>query len=227
MRILHCTDMHAHEAWFDWVVDHAADYDLVCLTGDLLDLLDLEHIERQLFMIRTALERVTTRLAICSGNNDSFSGPGVPASLLHAAWLSELRHPGLHVDGDVFVMGGLQFHCIGWNAPLPAAAGDEIWLYHAPPSRSPLAIGPSGDNVGDEMLDEICRADQGPALALTGHQHTPRHWLWLLGRTWTLNPGRGHDPHVPNHIVIDTSRRTVTFHRSGEPAVRVPLGYPA
>ncbi len=227
MRILHCTDMHAHEAWFDWLGEHSANHNLVCLTGDLLDLLDLEHMDRQLLMIRTALARLRTPLAICSGNNDSYFGPGAPANLLHAKWLRELRRPRLWVDGDAFELGGIQIRCLGWNVPLPPATGGEIWLYHAPPARSPLAIDPSACDAREEMLDEICRADRGPAMALTGHQHTPRHWLWRLGRTWILNPGRGDDPHVPKHVVIDTERRTVTLHRSGESAVRVPLGYPA
>jgi len=227
MRILHCSDFHANKAWFDWLAETAADFDLACLTGDHLDLLDLHRIEHQLRMVRAALGRVTSPLALCSGNNDAFNDPSVPPSLLHATWLKELRRPGLWVDGDDFELGRLRFTCVGWNAPLPTAAGDEIWLYHAPPSRSPLSTGPLGDDVGDELLRELCRAGAGPATVLTGHQHEPRHWLWCMGRTWVLNPGRGRHVRVPNHIVIDTDQRTVALHRGGEPMVQVHIGYPA
>lgn len=227
MRILHSTDIHGNMAWFDWLARRSADIDLVGLTGDLLDLLDLHRMERQLHQVRAALERMTTRVAICSGNNDSFAGEPAPASLLHAAWLIELRRPRLHVDGDIFMAGGLQFRCIGWNSTLPTATGNEIWLYHAPPARSPLSTDLLGNDVGDEMLAELCIAGRGPALILTGHQHNPRHWLWRMGESWILNPGRGHDVSVPNYIVIDTDQRTVELHRGGESTARIHLGYPA
>lgn len=227
MRILHCSDFHGNKAWFDWLAESAADFDLACLTGDHLDLLDLHRIEPQLHLVKAALWRVVSPLALCSGNNDSFNDPSVPPCLLHAVWLKELRRPRLWVDGDEFELGRLRFTCVGWNAPLPAAAGDEIWLYHAPPSRSPLSTGPLGADVGDEILGEMCRAGVGPAMVLSGHQHNPRHWLWCIGRTWCLNPGRGSHLSVPNHIVIDTAQRTAALHRGGEPVVQVHVGYPA
>ena len=37
MRILHCTDFHGNRRWFDWLAARAAEYDLVCLTGDHID----------------------------------------------------------------------------------------------------------------------------------------------------------------------------------------------
>jgi predicted phosphodiesterase len=227
MRILHCSDFHGHEPWFRWLVASSADYDLVCVTGDHLDLTNFCSIDTQITMVRKAFESLVSPAALVSGNNDSFKAEGSPLWLLHAKWLADLKRTGLWIDGDEFFLKGVRFGCVGWNAPLPAATGSEVWLYHAPPARSPLALDPSGGDVGDELLDERCRAKLGPAMVLAGHQHTPRHWLWCLGHTWILNPGRGTDVHVPNHIVIDTSRRTVALHRTGESVHRVPLGYPA
>lgn len=227
MRILHCSDFHGYEPWFQWLTASSADYDLVCVTGDHLDLADFRSIDTQITMVRTVFERLVSPAAVVSGNGDSFNAEGAPLWLLHAKWLTDLRRPGLWVDGAEFELGGIHFRCVGWNTPIPPANGSEVWLYHAPPSRSPLSIGPSGDDVGDEMLGEMCRAGAGPAMILTGHQHEPRHWLWHPGRTWILNPGRSRHGRVPNHIVIDTVRRTVALHRGDKPIFRVPLGYPA
>jgi len=227
MHILHCSDFHGYEPWFRWLAACSADYDLVCVTGDHLDLADYRSIDTQITILRTAYERLVSPAALISGNNDSFNAEGSPLWLLHAKWLADLRRPGLWVDGDEFELGGIRFRCVGWNAPTFAATGGEVWLHHAPPARSPLSIGPLGDDVGDEMLGELCRAGAGPAMVLAGHQHEPRHWLWHIGRTWVLNPGRGCHVSVPNHIVIDTDQRTVALHRGGEPVVQVHVGYPA
>lgn len=227
MRILHCSDFHGHEPWFQWLAASSADYDLVCVTGDHLDLTDFGSIDTQIAMVRTAFENLASPGAFISGNNDSFTAEGSPLWLLHAKWLIDLRRPGRWIDGDEFVLKGIRFRCVGWHAALPTATGSEVWLYHAPPARSPLSTGPLGDDVGDEMLGELCRSGAGPAMVLAGHQHKPRHWFWLLGRTWVLNPGRGHHGSVPNHIVIDTEQRTVALHRGGEPVFQIHVGYPA
>ena len=38
MRILHLADLHLEPKWFDWVANRAAEYDLVVLAGDLLNM---------------------------------------------------------------------------------------------------------------------------------------------------------------------------------------------
>jgi len=227
MRLLHCSDFHGNARWFDWLVEAAVSFDLVCLTGDHLDLLDLQHIEGQIHTVKAALGRITTPVALCSGNNDAFSGPPAPPSLHHAAWLSELRRRGVWVDGDAFEIGGIQARCIAWNAPLPAASGGEIWLYHAPPAQTPLAVDQWGGDSGDEILGEVCRAGRGPGLLLCGHQHAPRQWFYYPGRTWCLNPGCSRDAAVPNHIVVNTTRLTVELVGDHRYAGTIHLGYPA
>lgn len=202
----------------------APQYDVVCLTGDLLDIFAIYQIDDQLRVVTTALRRVTIPLALCSGNHDSFNAPPAPPSLHHAAWLGELRRPGVWVDGDAFELGGIKGRCIAWNAPLPAASGREIWLYHAPPARSPLAINQCGGDSGDEILGEICRAGKGPGLLLCGHQHTPQKWLYRLGRTWCLNPDRSGLASVPNHIIVDATQLSVELIGDHRYAGTIHLG---
>lgn len=210
MRILHCTDFHANARWFRWFAENAIRYDLASLTGDFLDLVDFQSIDAQIGMAREVLEGIGSPTALTSGNNDSFNADGSPLWLLHAKWLADMRRPGCWVDGDELEIEGLRIRCIGWNARLPSANGDEIWLCHAPPARSSVSVDRWGGDAGDEILGEVCRAGAGPALLLSGHQHHPQSWSCRIGRTWALNPGRGSDPTEPNHIVIDTLTRTAT-----------------
>lgn len=212
MRILHCTDLHCDRKWSNWLVKAASNYDLVCVTGDHLDLTDFQAIDTQVSMVRTTFQGLGSPVAVTSGNNDSFHAEGSPLWLLHAKWLADLRRHGCWVDGDEFESAGLRIRCVGWNARLPSATGDEIWLYHAPPARSLVALDSSGHDVGDEILGEVCRAGAGPRILLSGHQHQPQRHACLVGRTWCMNPGRGTHPNVPNHIVINTLTRTATLH---------------
>jgi predicted phosphodiesterase len=227
MRFLHCSDFHGNQRWFDWLAARAAKFDLVCLTGDHLDLLDTERIDSQVRMVKAALGRIATPLALCSGNNDSFSAPEAPPGLHQAAWLKGLRRAGLWVDGDVFEAGGLRFRCVGWNEQLPSAQGNEVWLSHAPPARAPVAIDSSGADVGGEILGERCRAGTGPGGLLAGHQHDPLRWMCRVGQTWCFNPGYNSRGIEPNHIILDTTEHIVELVRDGRTADKINIGYPA
>jgi predicted phosphodiesterase len=212
MRILHCTDFHSNEVWFNWLVERSAGYSLVCLTGDCLDLLELHRIEDQVRLVRDAVQGAKCPVALCSGNNDSFTGEAAPAYLHHAAWLAATKRATVWGDGDLFTLGGTRFRSIGWNSIIPAADAREIWLYHAPPARSlPAMDQEDARDVGDEILGEACRDSRGPRVVFSGHQHNPRSWAEKVGRTWCFNPGVTSNAHVPNHIVIDLVANTATY----------------
>lgn len=38
MKLLQISDLHANRRWFQWVADHAEEYDLISCTGDFLDI---------------------------------------------------------------------------------------------------------------------------------------------------------------------------------------------
>jgi Icc-related predicted phosphoesterase len=42
MKIPITADLHYQERWFRWLVEQGASYDLVCIAGDLLDMLKSE-----------------------------------------------------------------------------------------------------------------------------------------------------------------------------------------
>jgi len=213
MRILHCTDFHANASWFRWLVAHAGNYHLVCLTGDCLDLLALHRIDDQVRLVWDSVRHARCAVALCSGNNDSFTGEQAPEYLHHAAWMAApTKRDSVWGDGAVFELGGTRFRCIGWNNILPAADPSEIWLFHAPPARSLPAMDHNAHDVGDEILGEVCRSQKGPRIVLSGHQHNPLSWAERVGRTWCFNPGVAPNSPIPNHIVVDLAAYTATHH---------------
>lgn len=210
MRLLHCTDFHGRADWYEWLIRESPRYDLVCLTGDLLDLNPYRSMVGQVEMVTAYLGRIGTPLAVCSGNHDSLAGDDL--RLQHARWMQELRRKDVWVDGDRFEVGGFRFRCIPWLSQAVKAAPDEIWLIHSPPDRSRTGIARGGVDFGDGTFGDQCRAGDGPRLALSGHVHDPQSWWVRSGCTWSLNPGVAEDEASPRHIAIDLGRDVATWH---------------
>ena len=215
MRILHCSDLHASESAFQWVIKQSLNYNLVCLTGDLLDLNPYRLPAGQIERVISYLNLIKVPLAICSGNHDNFGA--YDDRLVGARWMQNLRRPTVWLDGDRFEIGGHRFRAFPWMSMVPATAdADEIWLMHAPPDLSPTSIVRGGVDFGDFALGELCRSGAGPCLVLSGHVHERVRWIAKIGRSWSLNPGCEPDATIPNHIVIELSRGHATFHGSAE-----------
>jgi Icc-related predicted phosphoesterase len=219
VRILHCTDFHGHQPWYDWLSAECARYDLICLTGDLLDLFSRTSPAEQIARITGNLRAIMTPLAICSGNHDDLGGTE------GTRWLGKLRRRQLWVDGDQFECKGRTFRCVGWKQPLPAAARDEIWLIHAPPDDCATSNARREINHGDFALGELCRGGQGPWIALSGHIHAPLNWWARVGETWSFNPGLSQATAQPNVTVIDLERNVAfaIHHTALGKQVREPL----
>jgi Icc-related predicted phosphoesterase len=223
MRILHCTDLHANDCWYRWLAAESPHYDLVCLTGDLLDLNPYRSTDGQLDRVMAHLQKIETPLAICSGNHDSVAGADL--RFHHAAWLRQLRREDLWIDGDRFEFGGFSFRCIPWQGILPSGSSSEIWLIHSPPDKAPTGIARGGAGFGDSTFGEECRANRGPRLALSGHVHEPQSWRAEVGRTWSINPlgPENNGAHQPNHVDIDLDAGTAELIRLVGPKGAVRL----
>ncbi|MEN9403360.1 MAG: hypothetical protein RL091_2063 [Verrucomicrobiota bacterium] len=212
MKILHISDLHSHIPWFDWLIAAAPRYDLVCLTGDVLNLGDLScDIDREIDAALTHLAAVKTPLALCSGNHDLHYLGGQD----RAQWMRALRRKDVWMDGDAFWFHDYRFRCIGWCDPVPRNAKDDFWLMHAPPFGARTSMVAGGISHGDEEARDVCLAGEGPRhFALGGHVHQPLGFWGMLHETITLNPGKGDHPYGPNHIIIDMKRRTMTHRRA-------------
>lgn len=206
MRLLHCSDFHGHELWYRWLATAYHRYDLVCLTGDLIDLFARADPTAQIDRVSACLRNLPVPLAVCSGNHDDPDLAGA------SNWLSRISRQRFWKDGDCFSLQGHAFRCIGWGQPMPMAAEpSEIWLVHTPPDDCSTSHARHGINQGDFELGELCRAGLGPHIVLSGHIHDAAGWQAQVGHTWSFNPGHGLDPSRPQAIEIDLDRK-LAFH---------------
>jgi Icc-related predicted phosphoesterase len=220
MRILHCTDFHANLGWFHWLAQAAPHYDLVCLSGDLLDMGFPKTIPHQQAEIKAVLGAIATPLAICSGNHDMVHSEHHPEGAL---WVRDLKRQNVWVDGDRFRLGGHHFHCQSWNEPIPPARSGEIWIIHAPPEGCAVAVSKYAGDVGDFEFSQLCLNAGGPRLALCGHVHSPQRWHSLVGVTRIFNPGCNATDPWPAHVVFDLAAGTATRRLHGLQEERIFL----
>jgi DNA repair exonuclease SbcCD nuclease subunit len=98
MKILVSADLHYRSHWFHWLSERAANFDLICIAGDLLDMFKgaprMEQAREVSRWIRE-LAKVTW-IAICSGNHDDAGRPYM-SGLLH---LEESRRLSRMGDAD-------------------------------------------------------------------------------------------------------------------------------
>jgi DNA repair exonuclease SbcCD nuclease subunit len=118
MRILITADLHYREQWFR-LLSRAAEWDLVCIAGDLLDMFNDEP---RIVQARTVSRWIrelakVNRVAICSGNHDN-AGRQIFAD--HAPMYGRLavlgKEPRIITDGATEVLGDLiittaSYHC--------------------------------------------------------------------------------------------------------------------
>lgn len=245
VRILSVADLHYALKQWDWVRQAAPGFDVLILPGDMLDIVSAVGVDVQIVVVRKYLARFPEDIPvlISSGNHDgntrSDSGESV------AAWLQEDLPQRMYVDGDCYLQDAILFTiCPWWDGEdtkaeiarlLSRDAVKEkqqwIWIYHAPPSGSPLAWDGKHE-YGDDFLSGWI--DQyRPDMVLGGHiHHAPfaRGGAWhdRIGETLVFNAGKQIGP-VPAYIEFDTADGTATWHslagverldlRSGEVAI--------
>lgn len=232
MRLLLVSDLHYSLQSFDWVVEVADDFDIVVMAGDHLELASLVDGRTQATVVRKYFDliRAKTKLLICSGNHDLDSKNEAGEGM--AQWLLGRRNDGILSDGESMRIGDILFTaCPWWDGPvskaeinqqLQKAADDResrwIWIYHAPPSKSPIAW--SGQRYfGDDALVHWIDEYQ-PDIVMCGHVHEAPYvangsWVDRIGETWLFNTGH-YLGSPPAHIIMDTDEQeAVWFSAAG------------
>ena len=219
MRLLFVADLHYTLKQFDWVANHAKDYDLVAIGGDLLDLGSALERDVQVVVVEKYLTRISeqTPLLVSSGNHDGTERSDADESL--ARWLQSARSDRVRVDGESLERNGTLFTvCPWWDGPASRATLEAqletdalrprsrwIWIHHAPPMDSRTSWA-GRKSVGDAHLVEWITRHR-PDLVLCGHIHnapfySEGSWIDRIGDTWVFNPGKQIGP-VPTHIEFD------------------------
>jgi Icc-related predicted phosphoesterase len=227
MRLLFVADLHYALKQFDWLVANAANYDIIIIGGDLLDLASSLDFDVQIVVVEKYLARIRekTRLIVSSGNHDGDSRSAADESV--AQWIQDSRADGVCVDGDSLQLPGAFISiCPWWDGPAsqaqldrqlaehaPKVQGRWIWVHHAPPAGSPVCW--SGKKfIGDEVLLAWIKKYQ-PDMVLSGHIHnSPFYpdgsWVDRIGKTWVFNPGKQIGP-CPTNIILDLDAMTAEW----------------
>ena len=237
MRLLLVSDLHYSLPLFDWVLEVAGDFDVVVMAGDHLDLASLVDRRAQAVVVKKYLARIRakTRLLICSGNHDLDSKNEAGEQM--AKWLLGSRNAGVMSDGDSVLLEDTLFTlCAWWDGPVSRGAiGTQlakdaktsakrwIWVYHAPPSDSPVAWG-GRRYYGDEALKSWIETYQ-PDIVMAGHVHEAPYvdkgsWVDRIGKTWVFNTGH-YLGAPPAHIIMDTDAgEALWFSAAGNQHIR-------
>ena len=119
MRLLLVSDLHYSLKQLDWVTAAAADYDLLVVAGDLLDIASYVEPDAQIAVVLEYLARMAARTTVvaCSGNHDLNARNAVGERA--ALWLADARASGVHVDGARFSTDEVMITvCPWWDGPL-------------------------------------------------------------------------------------------------------------
>jgi Icc-related predicted phosphoesterase len=221
MRILLVSDLHYALRQLDWVTSVAADYELVVVAGDLLDIASIVDPDAQIAVALEYLARIASKTTVvaCSGNHDLSARNEMDERA--APWLDAARAAGVFVDGTRLDCEDLMVTvCPWWDGPRTrevvdqqlredaALVGDRrwFWVYHAPPDASPTSWTGSR-HYGDEELTAWIGRYQ-PDTVLCGHVHQSPFvsggaWFDRIGATAVFNAGQQPGP-TPTHIELDT-----------------------
>ncbi len=227
MKILSVADLHYTLKQWDWIKQTAADYDLLVIPGDLLDIVSPVELDVQILVVKKYLRGLPKVLPVLvsSGNHDT--DRETEAGEKVAAWLREAADLGIVVDGDCHEQDGVLFTLCPWwdgeetEAEVAAllerdaakAKDTWIWLYHAPPAGSRLAWNGKRE-FGDPSLPGWVERFQ-PDYVICGHiHHAPfakdGAWCERVGRTLVFNAGKQIGP-VPACIEFDLEAKTATW----------------
>jgi hypothetical protein len=193
MKILITADLHYWERWFRWLIEQGANYDLICIAGDLLDMFNNEPRTEQAWKMSRWVRELAkvSRVAVYSGNHDNAGRQVTTDRAPIYQWFDTFRsEPKIITDGvtqviDDLIVTTVPYHC----------------------SKEQKSIGssvepPSGDNaVIDGSFFVMCRQAWIHGQFLVKN---PKRQLFsrLIGRTF-LSP----DTPTPTRILLETVGR--------------------
>lgn len=228
MRLLCTADLHYRLPQYDWLVEHAGEFDVVVIPGDHLQVVGAAPLEVQIVVISKYLRRLADQtMVLASSGNHDLDGPGATGEQ-ETGWLQSLVGERLVVDGHSNDLDGTRFTvCPWWDGPLTRQRVDEqlaadavdrperwVWVYHSPPSDSPLCVaGPDKQFPDPDLAEWIDRYE--PDLVICGHIHqapwaSGGGWIDRRGATWLVNAGHQPGP-MPAHVVIDLDERSAEW----------------
>ena len=161
MIILHISDIHYDKALLSEIKNR--NYDVLCISGDLLAEPGCTPINVQINEIISILKKVKKPLFVASGNHD-----------LDGKWLRKIKKAHLGGENEKIKnikIGVVNFGCDDFSKFKKC----DVLVTHVPPFGSKTAIcSQSGNDLGDKILAKAIKKGQiSPRYILCGHIHNP------------------------------------------------------
>ncbi len=237
MRLLLVADLHYSLPQFDWVLDMAADFDVVILAGDHLDVASIVDGRAQSVVVRKYFNRLRAKTRLLSAPATTISirrtrparrwrgGSGerrTKASPPMANPSSSMTRFSPSAPGGTVPSCG---RASARSLPTPPRGGPSAGSGSITRRlRIPISWG-GARYFGDVELRAWIEQYR-PDIVLSGHVHQSPFipdgsWVDRIGPTWVFNAGQQPGA-LPTHIVIDTERGRGDVVLRGEPSIRPP-----
>lgn len=197
MKLLHCSDLHFTQSWYTWITTQQESYDVICLTGDFLDMTQVTPIHEQILWVRSWFSSITKPIFVCSGNHDFDEKDSVE-------WLRNI--PNVYADGMIKTIDGIKFGCIPYLATdYDSFEACNVLLAHVPPAKTKTAMDrKKKQDWGDRDLARLLthRLLQ-PKVLLCGHVHEPFAVKDKINECIIHNNGLTCTTLIPLHTILN------------------------
>jgi len=229
LTILHVTDLHCHKAHYQWISQQVENYDILCLSGDLI-----EHPKKagQVEWVSNWLNTLTKPTFICSGNHDveketisnqeleSFNSSiddcdAEDWDIEHSTyaeeryqriatfWMNTIANKWVYADNTIRKIGHLTIGCAPCNDPILADFNQcDILLHHLPPENTKTSKQKGKDWGCIDLELALKHGHIKPRYVLCGHVHRPLATQDKIKSTIILNPGATFDTEEPKHTYM-------------------------
>lgn len=199
MKILHTTDLHFNIHWFDWIAKQQDNFDIFCISGDLLEDSKDETLLEQIEWISSWIKQFKKPLFVCSGNHDI-------EELEREDWLNEIDTDNLYSDNSFKILNGVKFGCYPYIGAEGYYEFDDcdVLITHVPPANTKTSTTMDGDDWGDmELYKAINNGIINAKIIMCGHMHRPEKTIDTLKSTIIYNPGVNKNIDIPHHHIIE------------------------
>ncbi len=233
LRILHVTDLHYHKPFYDWVMEQSKQYDVVCISGDLIGQekfqSNLEDKHQQKNEITQWLERMTKPTFVCSGNHDVISDieselnfnpddfdssiddadtndwSEEPVLVEKCTWLTNFSNKNIFSDNTIHSIKNIIFGVVpyNYNGSLSKYKNCHVLLHHEPPATTATAIQNTIDWGNTELYQAIKNHIISPNYVLCSHVHQPNKTRSKINKTDIYNPGASFLQNIPKHNILE------------------------
>jgi len=201
MKLLHTTDLHFNQTWFEWIANQQDYFDIFCISGDFLEFSKEETLLEQIEWVSSWIKAFEKPLFVCSGNHDV-------EALDHEEWLNEIDTSNFYADNVITTIEGVTFGCYPYIGADGFYEFDDcdVLITHMPPANTKTSTNKSGDDWGDrELYYAIKNSTINPKIILCGHMHHPLKTVDQLQKTLIYNTGVDKNDVIPKHHILEIS----------------------